>query len=405
MTRGWRRTGCAAILVVVNVIVTTKVWASQLVLPAATAQEVSLAGNVVALPLNPLSALFHNPAQLTLLPNSATASLIGVRYHPRYANPQGYDNTSREFPLAPGLGYVTNRWDPVRVGFGMYGALGFAYNFDADPARGVPNNFFTELAVISLAPAIAYSLTPNLHFGVAINPSYGRLRFKTPSPVGRIDVDTRGPGIFGTLGILYTPTPQLSLGVGYKTPGTVFMFGNARVAGGGDDAKVEFQLPQQVEFGGAYRLTDRLTVVAQARWTEFSVFEDTTLKFDERKFLNRTAVNDARDRFRLGAGLQFVLFPGVTLQTGFSWERWAIKASSMAPTLPDLTEYYMFPSGVTIERGLWQIHLAAGQSYTESRRITADRNPFFPGRYALDQAIFAFQVTRFLGQNSEEAAP
>jgi len=406
MAQGWNRMGWMIIIAM-----TCGAWgmsqaqASQLVLPAASAQEVSLAGNVVALPLNPVSALFHNPAQLTLLPNSATASLIGVRYHPRYSNSLGYDNTSREFPFAPSLGYVTNRWDPVRVGLGVYGSLGFAYNFDAEPEHGVPNNFFTELAVISLAPAIAYSVTPNLHLGVAINPSYGRLRFKSPSPVGRIDVDARGPGIFGTLGLLYTPTPKLSLGVGYKTPGTVFMFGNGRVNGGGDDVKVEFQLPQQLEFGGAYRLTDRLTVVAQARWTEFSAFEDTTLKFDKRSFLNRTAVNDARDRFRLGGGIRFELFPGVTLQTGFSWERWAIKESSMSPSLPDLTEYYLFPTGVDIEHGLWRIHLAAGQSYTESRRVSPERNPFFAGRYALDQAIFAFQITRLLGESSEEETP
>jgi long-subunit fatty acid transport protein len=158
------------------------------------------------------------------------------------------------------------------VGFGAYGALGFVYNFDADPSKGVRNKFFTELAAISLAPTVAYSVTPNVHVGVSLNPAYGRLRFKTPSPVGRIDVDTRGPGVFGTLGVLSTPTSSLSLGIGYKTPGTVFMFGNARVAGRGDNTRVNFQLPQSLEFGFAYRLTDRLTVMAQARWTEFSAF-------------------------------------------------------------------------------------------------------------------------------------
>ena len=39
------------------------------------------------------------------------------------------------------------------------------------------------------------------------------------------------------------------------------------------------------------------------------------------------------------------------------------------------------------------------QSYTESRRVTAERNPFFPGRYALDQAIFCAQVTYRLGKS------
>jgi len=94
----------------------------------------------------------------------------------------------------------------------MYGALGFTYKYKPDPAHGVPNNFYTELAVLTLAPAIAYSLTPDLHVGLEINPSYGRLRYKTPAPVGRIKVDVRGGGLFGTVGVLYTPTALLSLG-------------------------------------------------------------------------------------------------------------------------------------------------------------------------------------------------
>ena len=53
--------------------------ASQLAPPAAGPQDASLAGNTVALPLNAASALFHNPAQLTLLPNSVTMGLLGIR--------------------------------------------------------------------------------------------------------------------------------------------------------------------------------------------------------------------------------------------------------------------------------------------------------------------------------------
>lgn len=371
----------------------------QLVFPLATPQEVGLASNTVALPLNPVSALFHNPAQLTLLPESATMSLLAFRYHPRYANPSGYDNTSRELPLAPTLGYVTDRWAPFHVGIGVYGALGFAYNFDAEPEHGVENNFFTELAVISLAPAIAYSLTPNLHLGFALNPSYGRLRFKTPSPVGRIDLDVRGPGLFSTVGLLYSPTSKLTLGIGYKTPGMILMRGNARIAGRGDDAKVDFYLPQGVEVGAAYRLTERLTVVVQGRWIQFSAFEDTNLEFERHRALNGGAVDDARDGFRFGGGIQYVLLRGVTLSTGISWEPWAVKASSLMPTLPDLTEYTLFPVGVTIDRGSWSVSLAAGYSYIETRRVTADRNPRFPGTYALDQASFGVQITRRFGED------
>jgi len=156
--------------------------------------------------------------------------------------------------------------------------------------------------------------------------------------------------------------------VSYKTPGTIWMAGRAHVAGRGDQATIDFQLPQTLEFGAAYRLTSHLTFVAQSRWVEFSAFEDTELRFARRPFLNRSAVSDARDRFRLGGGVQYVLWPGATLQVGFSWERWAIKAASLAPTLHDHTEYYLFPTGITIERGLWQVHLMAGRAWDGERK-------------------------------------
>lgn len=366
---------------------------SQLVPAGVGAQDSALGANTVALPLNPSSALFHNPAQLTQLPSSVTVGMLGIPFERRYTHPLGYDETTEELPIAPSFGYVSDRWNPVHVGIGMYGSLGFRYNFKADPAHGVPNNLFNELTVVSLAPSLAYSLSPKFHIGVAINPSYGRLRVKRPSPVGRIDLDVRGPGIFGTIGFLYTPTSRLSLGVGYKTPGTIFMFGNARVAGRGDNATVDFQIPQILEFGVAYHVTDRLTFVAQGRWAEFSVFENTHFDFEHRDFLDSNAVADARDRLRIGGGVQYKLLPELTIGMGFSWERWAIASSSLSPLLPDNTDH-LFGFGLGWQHGLWRADLMGGLSYTETRRISATRNSFFHGRYSLDLSLFGVQLTR-----------
>ena len=370
--------------------------ASQLTLPASTPTDAGLAGNTVALPMNVSTALFHNPAQLSLLPPSFSVGLLAFRFHPSYENDAGYQSTSRELPLGPNFGYVTDAFAPFQFGIGMYGSLGFMFNHMADPEHGVPNNFFTELASISLAPSISYSLRPNLHVGVSLNPTYGRLKFKTPSPAGRIDVDARGPGIFSTVGIMYQPTPQLNLGLTYKTPGNIWMFGNARVNGASDDATVSFKIPQNVKLGFAYYLTDRLIITGQGTWTEFSAFEDTHLRFDKRSFLNTSAVSDAKDRWRLGAGVQYEFMPGIKFRAGFSYEPWAIKDSALAPTLADTTDY-LFPLGLSIERGDWQIDFAGSLSHTEMRRASRDENPVFAGRYALDATIFGFQVTRLFG--------
>ena len=377
------------------------IHASQLTLPTVGPSDAALAGNTVAFPLNATNALFHNPAQLSLMPNQVTGGLLAIRFLPSYENNQGYDSTSRELPLAPNIGYATDRFAPYQFGMGVYGSLGFSFNHDADPERGVPNNFFAELVSISLAPAVSYSLAPNLHLGAAINPTYGRLRLKSPSPAGRIDLDVRGPGIFGTLGVLYQPTPKLNLALSYKTRGKIWMFGNARVNGGGDDATVYFNIPQNVKFGFSYELTERFTLMGQAQWTQLSVFQDSRIRFDERTFLNQTIVRAAKDRWRLGAGVQYEVFDGVKLRAGFSYEPWAIEDNSLAPTLSDTTDF-LFPFGLSIERGQWIVDVTGGLTHTEKRRASTSENPFFPGRYKLDETVFGFQITRLLGPSGSE---
>ena len=376
--------------------------ASQLAIPASGPTDAALAGTTVALPMNASTALFHNPAQLSLLPRSFSTGVLAFRFHPSFENDAGYQSTSRELPVAPNFGYVTDAFAPFQFGIGMYGSLGFMFNHMSDPANGVPNNFFTELVSISLAPSISYSLRPNLHVGVSLNPTYGRLKFKTPSPAGRIDVDARGPGIFSTVGILYQPTPRLNLGLAYKTPGNIWMFGNARVNGAADDATVSFKIPQNVKLGFAYFPTDRLTITGQGSWTEYSAFEDTHLRFDQRSFLNTSAVSDAKDRWRVGAGVQYEFLPGIKFRVGIAYEPWAIKDSALAPTLADTTDI-IFPMGVSIERGDWQVDFAGSLSHTETRRASRSENPNFAGRYGLDFTIFGVQLTRRFG--TPQASP
>ena len=407
--------------------------ASQITVPTVSASDAMVAGNTVAHPQNALTGIFHNPAHLSVLPNQFSSGVFTIRFQPSFENDRGiylpdalppgvdpeavrtaggfrpspdrvgrYDSTSREFPMAPNVGYATDRFAPFSVGIGMYGSLGFSFNHDAAPEHGVPNNFFTELVSVSLAPAVSYSLAHNLHVGAAINPTYGRMRSKAPTPVGRLDLDVRGPGVFGTLGVLYQPTPKLNLGLTYKTPGKIWMFGNARVGGGGDDATVFFNIPQNVKIGFAYRVTERVTVLGQARWSHLSVFDETRIRFDKNTMLNQTAVERAKNRWRIGGGLLYDVCDWLTLATGVSYEPWAIEDDSLRPTLSDTTDVG-FSFGGQITRGPWIIDLVGGIMHTEDRRADPGENPYTPGRYSLEATMAGVQVTRLLGPAAPDA--
>ena len=107
---------CLSILwvLIISTVNPSSAGASGLTNPALGAADGVMGGNVVALPINAATALFHNPAQLSLLPNQMSMGLLGIRFHPSYKNNQGYDSRSRELPVAPNMGYVTDKFAPSK---------------------------------------------------------------------------------------------------------------------------------------------------------------------------------------------------------------------------------------------------------------------------------------------------
>ena len=157
-----------------------------------------------------------------------------------------------------------------------------------------------------------------------------------------------------------------------------------------------FNIPQRLRLGFAYHLTERLTLTTQGMWTQYSVFEDSRLRFKKRTFLDSPALGDAKDRWRLSAGLQYEILPGIKFRAGFSHEPWAVKDDSLVPTLADATDY-QFSLGLGFERGNWQVDLGGGLAHTENRHASRAENPVAPGRYLLDMSVFGVQVTRLFG--------
>ena len=65
------------------------VQASQLTAPGLAASDGMVVGNAVAYPFNAATALFHNPAQLSLVPNSFSMGAFNIMFHPSYENRHG----------------------------------------------------------------------------------------------------------------------------------------------------------------------------------------------------------------------------------------------------------------------------------------------------------------------------
>lgn len=372
----------------------TESRASFVMSPGTGQRESALAGNTVAAPSDGSSILWQNPAGIADLAGTEATAGVGLFFAGgRYSNPDsGYDARTFEIPAAPTAWIASDGLAPWHVGAGLYGAVGSAFNFPGSPAAGVPNRFLGELSVIHLGLVAGREILPGLRIAAQAAPTYGAIRARTPSPIGPIAFDVDGFGITGAAGLLYDLGPATTIGVSYRSPGIVWMDGDGVVGPDPEEVEIAFRIPQAVRAGFAFSLTDRLTLVAQSRWTDYPEFEEGEFEFARNPMLDRPFIADARPTFRYGASLEYRMSEQGWLRAGAAREEWMMEGRSLSPLLYDNTDVILgFGAGVTA--GAWTIDVAGGYAVIEDRVVTADENPSFPGRYQLEGGIAGISIS------------
>jgi long-subunit fatty acid transport protein len=361
--------------------------ASFLQLPHIGGRDGGMSGNVVASPTDGPSVLLFNPAGVVGQPGTqVTVSLATSTMSGRYTNPQtGYDQKSSEMPFGPLLWIGSDHFAPWYVGAGLYGSVGSSFNFAAEPSAGVPEQFLAESGLVQLGLVIGREIVPGLRFGVEGGPNWGRIRTRTPSPLGAVNFDVDGFGLSGATGLLYDLTAQTTFGMSYRSPGVVYMGGDGRVGAQPEHVDINFHTPQSVIFGIGQRFTPKLLVTAQATWTDYPDFENGVFRFEHNPVLNSRFINRARSTVRYGVGLEYEMADWLWLRSGVSREEWMIDASAVSPLLYDTSDF-MVMLGLGIAYGNWLIDANVGYGYMEDRLVTSADQRAFPGRYELDSS-------------------
>jgi long-chain fatty acid transport protein len=212
----------------------------------------ALGGAGVATGHSILGAFFVNPAALALFrgthselamelfkPDRTVESAVGTF--------RGSTRSNSEFVAIPAFGWTTSfRDDRVVVGLGGLGIGGFGVRYAADATNPIlmprPNGFgqvYSNFSLLKVAPSVAWSVTPKLMFGVALNVDWASLAVD-PMPAAAPAADP-GPdgtpftqddrayysgaahadgafGIGAQLGLLYKANEHVALGVSYASP-------------------------------------------------------------------------------------------------------------------------------------------------------------------------------------------
>jgi long-chain fatty acid transport protein len=345
----------------------------------------ALNGATVAQPTDGIDAMATNPAGLANLDRSWQLGMIGVYADGRYAK-QGEDpvGISDHTGVAPELALVLPFSDALTVGLSVipeqmrvveWRYRDAAGGIDGATSYGVRDHS-AEFIGIRTALGLGAKVTDRLYFGASAGVLYDRTRLSAPyifqeqaklrGIKAALDLETEGVAFNGDLGMIYKATDRLQFGLRYRTKTNIESKGDASGDAGaqfrslgingvpGDfhyDAEVETALPRSVTAGLSWKATDRLRVLAQTDWVNWSdSFDELTVKLNNgsNAVINSVAGNadvvdhvplDWEDRFVYRVGLEFEPVENLWLRLGYSYGKSPIPAENVTPLNAAITEH------------------------------------------------------------------
>lgn len=249
------------------------------------AANAAMGGTSIALPLD-AEAAANNPAGLAFVPASMVlgAQVFHGKSSAQYVLPGNrlHNRTTMGGPEGGVNWHVSSDWTAgVSIDFGGAGA---DYGQPALPVPGA-SNAKESLALVEVIPTIAWRPRENLAFGLALNLAHEWFETQgvivpAPVPGGLMPLPDHGrqqaDGVGVRAGLLWKPTPRLSLGLNFKSRTHM-----GRLAGYERDALAysggHLDVPSEYGIGAAWQATPTLTIAAdwlQVNWGEIKAMKD-----------------------------------------------------------------------------------------------------------------------------------
>ena len=185
--------------------------------------------------------------------------------------------------LGMGNGVVFKVSDKLIFGMAAGGVSGLGVDF---PANTLPDNPVTPIAenvsivskkgLLKITPTIAYKIMDGLIIGASLQIGNQSLALKSPAfslP------QSEGWGFGGSIGLIYKPLQNLSLGLSYTSEMEIaeYEFNGTSphpMAGGEGVYTMQMNSPQNIAFGVAYAPMAKLLLEADVKWINQSAVMD-----------------------------------------------------------------------------------------------------------------------------------
>ena len=340
------------------------------------------------------TTVYYNPAGMTRLEGTqAVAGLHLIRPRSEFKNSEGSSvslafgggtltgsdgGQAGETGFAPNF-YITqqlaNGWT---VGLGVNAPFGLVTDYQQG-WQGRYHALRSDVYTININPSIAYKVNDHLSIGAGVSAQYIEAQLTNAVDFGSIAYASSGfdPSLAGlvqnadgkakleandwgygfNLGLLYEFSPGTRLGLAYRSRIEYTLDGSAKfnvpttisgipVLGPGiaaqfanTGAKADLDLPDNASLSIYHEINDQWAVMADVTWTNWSLFKELRVKFDENsnglKMDDNVTTESWDDNWRFSVGGSYQYSPSLVLRAGVAYDQTPIPdAEHRTPRIP-----------------------------------------------------------------------
>ena len=246
-------------------------------------------GEAFAATADNASAIYYNPAGLgQLRGHNLRAGFYSIWFQSSYESPSGgnWESKAKINPV-PQLFYAYGCEDlPLTFGLGVYAPFGLSLKWPGDvPFRQVALE--GSLNYITVNPAVAWRILPNLSLGAGLNVNRGSAFLKqglAPIPLGdAFEFKGDGLSVGGNVGLQWQINSNFTLGTTYRSASTIGMDGHINIQPPASlptraSASLDFSIPESAVVGLSWRPTPKWNIEADVEWTDWNNVNSLAIK-------------------------------------------------------------------------------------------------------------------------------
>ena len=327
-----------------------------------------------------LSAVWYNPAGMTLLPGTQFqfGGVFAALDIPVTDNRTGMTDNGRKHAVPIPNMFLTHQInDRAWLGLGITVPYGMATEYSRESSL-TDKGMNSEIKVFDINPNFAYKLTDKVSFGIGASLEYAQAfvesglayhpLYKTPAAYGRLKATSWAAGF--NLGVMWEPVETVRVGLSYRSSVKHTAKGelkigtfdgnhvgyNPALASTSKGAKATLKAPQTVNLSATWEVTPKWRVSGLIHWSDWSTFKTLDISTDNRYaqaammgLSGSTKVsikNNWKDSWLFSVGTDYIINDAWTVRGGVAYEKSPVNDNYRLAIIPDLDRMW-FSIGAT----------------------------------------------------------